>query len=568
VLENIRTLRLARPKTADHALRVADLREPTTDFFAVSKRKTSGGKLAICMAATLFATAAIAGISLSWSSRSHDTLDNSADATAQPSSAEIVTASISQKSTKGDFNGEIAKVISANPMQQLSVAYIQDKPANSALEGMTSSLADNSYPVPTEDALAYSEPTVLENSIELASLGTDANTTVVSKTIPAEPIDETFALAKDDTLIKRLMGLGVTLNSARAVAAAIEPVFPGRLVQEGQVYTVTLDREQDFYGNEIIAPVRVAFTPPGGEELVVESDDDGRYIATIDGKKAKPLRIATDIPHFRTKARISSSVYAAAKDNGVPTYVVNAAMKVLGHSIDLQRQIHAGDTIDLFYGVPLSGSSTKRKVLHYAKLRSLGRNHIYYRFTDSKGRTAYYDQKGVGASKSLMATPISGGRITSGFGMRRHPLLGYNKLHTGIDFGAARGTPIKAAGDGVVVHAGWRGAYGRTVVIKHNGKYSTLYAHMSRTAKLKKGQRIRQGQVIGYVGTTGRSTGPHLHYEIRKNNRPVNPRRVQIAKTNRLRGADLKAFNRHIDKILAMMDKAPSSLQIAQASSQ
>jgi hypothetical protein len=331
---------------------------------------------------------------------------------------------------------------------------------------------------------------------------------------------------------------------------------------------VTLDREQDFYGNEIIAPVRVAFTPPGGEELVVESDDDGRYIATIDGKQAKPQQIASDAPHLRAVARVSSSVYAAARDNGVPAYIINAAMKVLGHGIDLQRQIHAGDTIDLFYGVPLTGSSTKRKVLHYAKLRSSGKDHIYYRFTDSNGKTAYYDERGEGTDKSLMATPISGVRITSGFGMRRHPLLGYNKLHTGIDFGAARGTPIKAAGDGVVTHAGWRGAYGRTVVIKHSGKYSTLYAHMSKTAKLKSGDKVRQGQVIGYVGTTGRSTGPHLHYEIRKNDRPVNPSRVKFATKSRLAGADLKAFKRQINRLQAMMDTAPSSVQIAQANSQ
>jgi len=382
-------------------------------------------------------------------------------------------------------------------------------------------------------------------------------------------VDEELVLRRGDTLIGRMVDLGVTIESARALAAAIEPVFPGRLVRVGQRYSVTLDRQQDFYGNEVIAPVRVSFTPPGGEELIVESDDDGRYIATSGGKKAKPLSRIANAPHYRARAKVSSSVYAAARDNGVPNYVVNAAMKVLGHNIDLQRQIHAGDLIDLFYGNPLTGSSTKRKVLHYAKLRTSGRDHIYYRFTDAKGQTSYYDENGMGASKSLMRTPISGARITSGFGMRRHPLLGYNKLHTGIDFGAARGTPIKAAGDGVVVHAGWRGSYGRAVVIKHTGKYSTLYAHMSKTAKLKKGQHVRQGQVIGYVGTTGRSTGPHLHYEVRKGGRPVNPRRVQIAAASQqLTGQELKAFKRQKSKILALMQEAPSSIQIAQVNGQ
>jgi murein DD-endopeptidase MepM/ murein hydrolase activator NlpD len=358
------------------------------------------------------------------------------------------------------------------------------------------------------------------------------------------------------------------LDSARAVAAVIEPVFPGRLVRPGQRYTVTLDREQDFYGNEIIAPVRISFTPPAGEEIIVEYDNDGQYIATINGRKAQPRSRIANVPYFRARAKISSSMYAAAKDTGVPPNVINAAMKVLGYKIDLQREIRVGDTIDLFYGNPLTGSSTKRKVLHYAKLRASGRDHIYYRFTDSAGNTDYYDSEGRRATRALMATPISGGRITSGFGMRRHPLLGYNKLHTGVDFGAARGTPIKAAGDGRVSHVGWRGAYGRTVIINHGRSYSTLYAHMSKTAQLKVGQRVRQGQVIGYVGTTGRSTGPHLHYEVRRAGKAVNPRKVKLAKTQRLKGRDLEAFMRHKNQIMAMVEHAPSSVQIAQVSGQ
>ena len=543
------------------ALSVEDLANNSADFFTIAKPATSSFRILCLAGAALFTTAIAGGLAYNWTAGS--TLDQAAsDTTAPVTTASVTTAA--QASTKSDFNSEIAKVISSSPMQPLSVAYIGGQ-----YSGDPSSSSDLSYPAPSSDALAYSEPTVLDNSFELASLPEGTNSTSVTMTLPAEPIDEEIVLNSGDTLLERLVNLGVTLQSARAVAAAIEPIYPGKLIKEGQRYTITLDKERDFYGNEVIAPVRVSFVPAGGEEIVIESDEDGRYIATIDGKQAKPKQIASDSPFFRARAKISSSVYTAARDSGVPINVVNAALKVLGHNLDLQRQVHSGDTIDLFYGVPFSGSSAKRKVLHYAKLRSAGRDHIYYRFTDSNGKTAYYDEKGIGASKSLMATPISGGRITSGFGMRRHPLLGYNKLHTGIDFGAARGTPILSAGDGVVTHAGWHGAYGRTVIIKHgDGKYSTLYAHMSKTAKLNKGQKVRQGQVIGYVGTTGRSTGPHLHYEIRKNDRPVNPRRVAIAQTNRLSGPDLVAFKRQKNKIAELMDKAPSSVQIAQASAQ
>jgi murein DD-endopeptidase MepM/ murein hydrolase activator NlpD len=555
-------------------LRIEDLSGAHPDFFAVQTRSLVSKRAIAVAAFAMLAGSAGLGLLLSGVINSHNTeIAVTADSLIAPpanaaavssqDASELQTASIASVSTKkGDFNGEIAKAIAASPMQTLSVAYINGGIANL----QAGAIQDNgSYPDPSADALAYTQPTVVEASIQLASLGGASQSTIVQKTLPAEPIDEVVVLRAGDTLIQRLVDLGVTLASARAVASAIEPVFPGRLVRVGQTYTVTLDREQDFYGAEVIAPVRISFTPPGGEEVVVESDDDGRYIAMIDGKQAKPESRFADAPHYRTKAKVTSSIYATAKDNGVPTHIINAAMKVFSHSIDLQRQIHAGDTFELFYGNPLTGSSTKRKILHYATLTSGGREYTYYRFTDSEGNTGFYDENGVSANKALMRTPISGVRITSGFGMRRHPLLGYNKLHTGIDFGAPRGTPIKAAGDGVVEHAGWKGAYGRTVIIRHNKSYSTLYAHMSKTSGLKSGQRVRQGQVIGYVGSTGRSTGPHLHYEVRKNNRPINPKRVQLATETRLTGKALAQFKQHKRQVMAMMKTAPSSIQIAQA---
>lgn len=557
-------------------LSVDELSSAQQDFFSIQKRPAINHRIVACLAVALVAGSAAIGVLISASGNSGNEPSLAADAGTQDDSGAIPagssknqivglkTASIGTvSSSKGNFNGEIAKVVSANPMQTMSVAYIN---GGSVTAGVDETQAEGNYPAPANDALAYTEPTVVENTIELASLGDASRSTSVQKTLPPEPVDEQVVLRQGETLIQRLVELGVTAESAHAVASAIEPVYPGRLVRVGQTYTVTLDREQDFYGKEVIAPVRVSFTPPGGEEIIVESDDDGRYIAMIDGKQAKPRNRLANAPHLRAKAKITSSVYATAKDNGVPTHITNAAMKVLGYEIDLQRQIRVGDTLELFYGNPLTGSSTKRKVLHYARLRTSGRDHIYYRFTDSQGRTAYYDENGEGATKSLMRTPISGARITSGFGMRRHPLLGYNKLHTGMDFGAPRGTPIKAAGDGVVEHAGWRGAYGRTVVIKHNDRYSTLYAHMSKTARLKKGQRVRQGQVIGYVGSTGRSTGPHLHYEVRRKGRPINPKRVQMATKVRLKGKDLARFKQYKNKLMAMMKDAPASVQIAQAS--
>jgi murein DD-endopeptidase MepM/ murein hydrolase activator NlpD len=220
----------------------------------------------------------------------------------------------------------------------------------------------------------------------------------------------------------------------------------------------------------------------------------------------------------------------------------------------------------VFYGAPFTGSSTKRKVLHYARLTLNGVTKTYYRYTTGDGLTDYFDENGSSATKSLLRTPLSGAKLTSGFGMRIHPLLGYSKMHTGVDFGAPTGTPIRAAGAGLVEIAGRYGEYGIAVELKHNKQYETLYAHMSRLAAgIIPGTRVNQGQVIGYVGATGRATGPHLHYEVRINTHPVNPITVRVAGARKLMGKDLAKFRQTKDMLVAMMRDAPSATQVAQA---
>jgi murein DD-endopeptidase MepM/ murein hydrolase activator NlpD len=265
-------------------------------------------------------------------------------------------------------------------------------------------------------------------------------------------------------------------------------------------------------------------------------------------------------------ARVGSSLYATAKDNGVPDYIISEFTRVFGYDVDFQRQVRASDRFEVFYGNPLTGSSKKRKVLHFAQLVLGGKARTYYRFTTGDGQTDYYDESGRSATKSLLRTPLSGAKLTSGYGMRRHPLLGYTRMHTGVDFGAAPGTPIRAAGAGMVELAGRDGAYGVTVMLKHKGNYETLYGHMSRLADgIRSGMQVNQGQVIGYVGSTGRATGPHLHYEVRVNDRPVNPLRVKAAGARQLAGADLAKFKQTKVRILAMMQTAPSATRVAQA---
>ncbi|MEP6827001.1 MAG: peptidoglycan DD-metalloendopeptidase family protein, partial [Aestuariivirga sp.] len=268
-------------------------------------------------------------------------------------------------------------------------------------------------------------------------------------------------------------------------------------------------------------------------------------------------------------SKVGSSLYATAQDNKIPDYIISEFTHVFSYDVDFQRQVGASDKFEVFFGNPLSGSSAKRKVLHMARLTIDGNTRSFFRYTTADGVTDYFDESGHSASRALLRTPVSGARLTSGFGVRIHPLLGYSKMHTGTDFGAPTGTPIHAAGDGEVDQAGRENGYGNVITISHSNHLQTMYAHMSRfAAGIHEGSHVNQGQVIGYVGTTGRSTGPHLHFEVRIDDRPVNPMSVRATGGHQLAGRDLSNFRVQRDKVLAMMEKAPSANEVVQASNQ
>jgi murein DD-endopeptidase MepM/ murein hydrolase activator NlpD len=426
---------------------------------------------------------------------------------------------------------------------------------------------DFSYPEITEDELPYnSEQTAVLDAEIQAVESENENITTISKTPPPEPVDEKFMLAQGSTLTRELMNRGVSKAAAQALVASINPVLPTKMIRPGTIFEVTFDKQIDFYGREVTFPVELSFKPGPSETIVVVADEDGQFDARIDGKAGGLTSQYAEVNQLRAKAKVGSSLYATAKDNRIPDYIVAEFTRVFSYDVDFQRQIAASDSFELFFGAPLSGTSSKRKVLHYAELSFGGKTKTYYRYTSADGQTDYFDDAGRSASRTLLKTPISGARLTSGFGMRRHPLLGYSKMHTGVDFGAASGTPIRAAGAGVIDLAGRHGAYGNTIVIKHSAKYKTLYAHMRRfAAGIRHGTKVNQGQVIGYVGTTGRSTGPHLHYEVRINNRATNPTAIKAAGGKQLAGGDMQKFRQMKQRVLAMMSNAPMATQVAQA---
>lgn len=242
---------------------------------------------------------------------------------------------------------------------------------------------------------------------------------------------------------------------------------------------------------------------------------------------------------------INSSMYQAAEKEKIdPEVIVNFA-GIFGFEIDFQRDIRRGDIFQIVYDkyVDDDGELQKNGDIIYAYMKNNGKEIALYRFVDNKGIPGYYRTNGKSIEKALMKTPINGARLSSTFGMRKHPILGYNKMHRGTDFAAPTGTPIMASGSGIIEQVGWNGAYGKYIRIKHNSKYKTAYAHLNGYARgIKKGAKVRQGQIIGYVGSTGRSTGPHLHYEVLVNGKRMNSQRLKLPSGRTLRGEDREKF--------------------------
>jgi len=243
---------------------------------------------------------------------------------------------------------------------------------------------------------------------------------------------------------------------------------------------------------------------------------------------------------------IDGTLYEAALEANVPLNTLDNFMRVMGFSVDFQRQLRQGDAFELVYEKNtdrITGETLSVGNVLFVGMVLSGKQLSYYRYQHQNGVVGWYDKNGKSAVRTLMRTPVSGARLASSYGMRKHPVTGYNKLHRGVDFAVPKGTPILAAGGGRVVRAGWNGSYGRYILIRHNNTYQTAYAHMSGIAKgIYSGAQIEQGQVIGYVGSTGRSTGPHLHYEILVNGRQVNPMTINLPTGENLAEIELASF--------------------------
>ena len=245
------------------------------------------------------------------------------------------------------------------------------------------------------------------------------------------------------------------------------------------------------------------------------------------------------------EGKISQSLYRSAiKSNILPNIIVEFA-RIYGFQVDFQRDIRKNDSYQIIYEIfqDEDGKIFETGKIIFANLILGGQENSLYLFIDKKKNGEHYDLNGKSVRKALMKTPINGARLSSNFGMRKHPILGFNKMHKGTDFAAKEGTPIMASGDGKIIRARWCGGGGNCVKIKHNSSYSTIYAHLSKfAAGIKEGVRVKQGRIIGYVGSTGMSTGPHLHYEVIENKKKINSQKLKLPSGKTLSGENRKLF--------------------------
>ena len=242
---------------------------------------------------------------------------------------------------------------------------------------------------------------------------------------------------------------------------------------------------------------------------------------------------------------IKNNLYTSATEVGIEPNIIIEFARIFGFEVDFQRDIRKGDWFEIYYEKFKDDNNKVRDTgkIIYASMYVNGEEINLYNFKFEKDKEEYFDIKGKSITKSLMKTPINGARLSSSFGMRKHPILGYNKMHRGTDFAAPSGTPIMASGSGTVTRARWCGGGGNCVKIKHNSTYETIYAHMKAFAKgIKEGRKVKQGQIIGYVGSTGMSTGPHLHYEVIVNGKKVNSQKLKLPSGKVLRGERRKEF--------------------------
>jgi murein DD-endopeptidase MepM/ murein hydrolase activator NlpD len=371
--------------------------------------------------------------------------------------------------------------------------------------------------------------------------------------------ERTFVLKKGDSVSAVLRDIGATAEEVKAITTAFGVRGRDSSPKDGYKLRVLLAPGTVAVR---LRPVRVVIATDTNVEAMVAWSDMGKYVA-VDVRSANSVASSNGDDEDDGKGvRLYQSLYETALRNHVPRPVIEDVIRIYSYDVDFQRKVQPGDSFEILFASEdeNTNDNSKAEVL-YAVLTTSGETRKFYRYqTTDDNVVDYYDESGKSAKKFLVRKPVSDGAVTSGFGGRNHPLLGFTKMHTGVDWASSMGTPIFAAGNGIIEKAGWEGGYGKYIRIRHANGYETAYGHLSGFARgMEQGKKVRQGQVIGYVGSTGLSTGAHLHYEILINGRFVDPMKVKLPRGRVLEGQALAGFEHERVRLEAMINRSQPS---------
>jgi murein DD-endopeptidase MepM/ murein hydrolase activator NlpD len=429
---------------------------------------------------------------------------------------------------------------------------------------------------PADRKLAYAtEGTVADPYAGFETRVVPENVTLLPKTKEAtggnSSGERVHVVKKGDSVTSILRDQGATPEEAKSIAATLGARGRDGGLKEGQKLRILMAPAGP---GQRLQPYRVIVANDSNVEAVAALSDLGKYVAV----DVQSLNTVTDTADNSddddddgTGVRLYQSIYETALRNKVPPAIIEDMVRIYSYDVDFQRKVQPGDSFDVFFAGEDEGSAiTEKNEVLFASLTVGGETKKYYRFqTPDDAVVDYYDETGKSAKKFLVRKPVNNAIMRSGFGSRRHPILGYVKMHTGVDWATPYGTPIFASGNGVVEKADWEGGYGKYVRLKHSNGYETAYGHMSAFAKgMEPGKRVRQGQVIGFVGSTGQSTGAHVHYEILVNGRFVDPMRIKLPRGRSLDGPMMAGFEKERDRLDGMMsNRGGAAARISDAAS-
>jgi murein DD-endopeptidase MepM/ murein hydrolase activator NlpD len=503
--------------------------------------------------------------------------------------------------TAAATNGEVAITMVdfpiANPDLETTVALNtaeveQIVRASAGIGGSEGGSGDGdmamAYADPSLDAgnpLAASDVTIVPENVSSVPKSTDA---ILEETMQ----EKVIAVAKSENLRTLFRDNAIVGDDANEIIAALSQLVDVSRLRPGQKIRVAFESDPGASvdaalpdstdgakeGQSALRPMRVSIYDDGAHQATVARADNNAFVRA-DEPSALPSMLADaepkeeEVPSPGGPPKLYDAVYQTALEQQVPAPLIDQIIKVFAYDVDFQSRIAPGDSMEIFHSLPEPGTpeAAEPEIL-FASLTLGGIPKRFYRFrTPDDAVVDYYDEEGKSAKKFLMRKPMTTGVVRSNYGWRVHPILGYRRLHAGTDYAAPKGTPIFAAGNGVVVRAGRSSGYGNLTVVRHTNGYETAYAHQSAFAKgIAPGVSVRQGQVIGYVGSTGLSTGPHLHFEIRVNGKPVDPLRIRLPRGRVLEGDYLVAFEKERQRIDTLLGNGASTVpqKIASATGQ